>query len=296
MSNPALLNQIVQILDQLPDVPVVALEVNRLLDDPDVSAQDLADVISRDPSLTSKVLKLCNSAEYGFSRKIATISEAVSILGQKELKRIIFVIISHSLLSRPIEGYALEAGALWENALTCAVYAKHIAKSLRPDNTKLADLAFTGALLRDIGKIVLTHYVATHAKQIEAMAVANKLSYAKAEEMVLGMSHTDVGRVVAERFNFPQTLLSAICYHHHPGKMPDGTNKEIRDMVCMVHLADAFTMLSGEGLGVDGLMYPLDEAVFDQLNIGRDTPFFESLYNDLLELRGTINNMNQMVR
>lgn len=292
MADQALINQIIESMDQLPEVPVVALEVNRKLDDPEVTAKELASVITMDPSLTTKVLKLCNSAEYGFSRRIATISEAVSILGHQELKRIIFVIISHSLLSRPIEGYALEKGALWDNAITCGVYARHIAEKLAP---KQAELAFTGALLRDIGKIVLEHYVASHAEAIEAYALTHKMSYAQAEAEVVGISHTEIGKVVAERFNFPDSLLMAICYHHEPSHLPAETPRDIKVMVNIIHLADVFTMLSGDGLGIDGLMYPLDESVFEFLQLKKESGFFDQLYGDLLELKETIKSMNQMV-
>src|SRR5688572_13922341 len=113
MDNQVVLQEIIDNLDSLPEVPVVALRVNRMLDDPDVDAKQLSQVITMDPSLTTKVLRLCNSAEYGFARKIATISEAVSILGYKELKRMLFAIITHGFLNRPVEGYALEKGALW---------------------------------------------------------------------------------------------------------------------------------------------------------------------------------------
>lgn len=283
-----ILDEILANLDRLPEVPYVALQVNQLMDDPEVRAQDLAKVIMMDPSLTSRVLRLCNSAEYGFSRKIGTISEAVSILGSKELKRIIFTIISHGFLNRPVEGYALEKGALWDNALACAVYARYIAKKL---NFNDPELVFVAALLRDIGKIALETYLEGRGSDLQTVARDSRVSFAEAEEQLVGASHTVVGAELASRWNLPDSLILAISYHHQPSQIPPSSKPDDKKLVAIIHLADTFTMMSGCGVGLDGLMYPLDAGVFNILGIGQDGGMLDKLYAEVLMLQDEVKAM-----
>jgi putative nucleotidyltransferase with HDIG domain len=288
MPSQEILDEIFSNLESLPEVPIVALQVHRLLDDPETNAHDLSRVIMMDPGLTSKVLKLCNSAEYGFSRKIGTITEAVSILGYKELKRIIFTIISHGFLNRPVEGYALEKGALWDNALACAAYSRHIANKI---SFKETELAFVAALLRDIGKIAMEGYIQGFGLALESAAREHKYSFVEAEEQVVGVSHTVVGAGLAQRWNLPDALLKTIEFHHKPSDAPADTKPEDMKLICIVHLADIFTMMSGQGVGVDGLMYPLDPIVFKHLGLKPDGPALETLYAELLALGDEITAM-----
>ncbi len=290
MASPEKLQDMMENLEKLSGIPSVALQVNQLLENPDTDAQDLAKIIMLDASLTAQILKICNSAEYGFSRKIGTISEAVSILGYKTLKRVIFTIISHSALNRPVEGYGLEKGALWQNALTCAVYAQHIAENLK---FRDSEMVFVAALLRDIGKIAMESYLSGQAQSIEQEAFQQKCAFNEAEEHVLGLSHTEAGSHLATQWNLPSHLINVILYHHHPSKLPPNTSVEDQQVVAMVHLADCFTMMAGEGVGVDGLMYPLDHAVFQFLNLPPDSQQMEALYADLLDLKGKIQAMSQ---
>ncbi len=288
MASPNILEEILSNLNHLPELPAVALQVYRLMEDPQTSARDLAKVIMIDPGLTTKVLRLCNSAEYGIPRKIATISEAVSILGYKEIKRIVFVIISHSFLNRPVRGYALEKGELWDNALTCASYAQHIARKVHFMD---GELAFIAALLRDVGKVALESYMVGQSELLEDNARKNKISFAEAEENVLGVSHTEVGSQLASRWNLPDSLVTAIAYHHTPSKMPASLSPQDVKLTCIVHLADVFTMMTGKGVGVDGLMYPLDPKVFEVLPLEPDSMELEVLYAELLKLQEKINEI-----
>lgn len=288
MNTERILDDIVASLENMPEVPVAALQVSGMLDDPDTDAQDLAKVIMMDPSLTAQILKICNSAEYGFSRKIATISEAVSILGYAVLKRVIYTIISHGYLNRPVVGYALDKGDLWENAVTCGAYARFIATKVQ---FKDPELAFIGALLRDIGKIALEGYLVGRENDLEEATRSDKSSFAQAEEKVLGVSHTTVGAKLAAHWKLPESLAKVIVYHHEPSALPENTTPDDRKLVSIVHLADCFTMMTGTGVGIDGLMYPLDNTAIEALGIPQNAMTLESWYAELLDLREQIMTM-----
>jgi len=280
------LDEILFGMERLPELPAVALQINRMMDDPQTGAQDLAKIIMLDPYMTSKVLRLCNSATYGFARRIATISEAVSILGYRELKQIVFSIISHSFLDRPIQGYSLEKGALWQNAITCGTYARHIAKKI---NYKDRELVFIGSLLRDVGKVALSNYLIGKEEILNAVVLKEKCSFDEAEEMVVGINHTEIGKELALRWHLPDSLVHTIGFHHHPTRIPDSTPRDIKTLVALVHLADTYTMMTGTGVGIDGLMYPLDAKIFELLPIRIDNGELEVLYSELLSLQDEIN-------
>ena len=251
-----------------------------MLEDPDVDAESLADVIRVDANLTSQVLRLCNSAAYGFSRKITTVKEAVAILGFKTLKSMVYTILAHQTLASEVPGYGLEKGALWENGLTGAVYAKYLAektKAVDPDH------AFTGAILRDIGKLVMGEFVGISYKDIEALARQEQIDFLEAENQVVGFNHTMVGKQVGEKWKLPELLVHVVHYHHHPSRMKAPIPPATQKLVTIVHLADAFTMMGGRGVGDDGLMYCMDyDAIEAQLGLKVDMPFIESTLGALI--------------
>ncbi|MDX2085375.1 MAG: HDOD domain-containing protein [Candidatus Melainabacteria bacterium] len=281
---------IVQKVDQLPELPQAALRVSQMLEDPEVSADELAQIIRLDPNLTGQLLRMCNSAAYGLNRQISTVKEAVAILGLKVLKSLVYAVISHTALDHPMSGYALEKGALWKNAVSCAVYAKHIAEYHRYIDP---EQAFTGAILRDLGKIVLEEYVGANYAEIEAYARKHRVDFMQAEMDILGTNHTLVGMRVAEKWNLPPTLISVIGFHHRPSALPADVPEAERKLVGYVHLADAFSMMLGLGVGSDGLMYSLDTAYFQTMGITMDELYVQNTLARLLDLQETVNRFSE---
>lgn len=282
------LQEIVAKVDKLPELPQVAMRVSHMLEDSDTNAERLAEVIRLDPSFTSQVLRLCNSAAYGFSRKISTVKEAVAILGFKTLKSMVYTIITKVALDRPVPGYSLHEGDLWYNALTCAVYAKHIATKERlPD----PELAFTSGLLRDIGKIVLGEYVGANYAEIERVSVQEQLDFVEAEERVIGFNHALVGTRVAEKWNLPQSLVNVIRHHHQPIKLPPNLPPPEVKLITIIHLADVFSRMIGRGAGNDGLMYSLDVEALEKTGITITDEYMERLLGELVDLNPVIQDL-----
>jgi HD-like signal output (HDOD) protein len=287
MAKPTL-DDIVKRVQSLPQLPAAALRISTLLDHPDTNAEMLAEVIRMDPSLTGQILRLCNSAAYGFARKIATVKEAVAILGFSTLSSMIYTIIAKFSLDRPIVGYGLKAGDLWLNALTCAVYARHIAKRLKVANP---ELPYTAALLRDIGMLVLGEYVGAHYPDIERLTIKDKVDFVQAEWQVLGFNHCMVGERIAEKWNLPPVLIHAIKYHHSPSKAPAALPPDVQKTLAIVHLADIMTRMVGYGSGNDGLMYTLDTAALQKIGIDPTSAYIEQLIGELVDLGPVIRDL-----
>jgi putative nucleotidyltransferase with HDIG domain len=284
----ATLQQIVQQVDRLPQLPQVAMRVSQMLEDTEINAERLSEIIRLDPGFTSQVLRLCNSAAYGFSRRISTVKEAVAILGFSTLRSMVYTIIAKVALDRAVPGYSLDEGDLWYNALTCAVYAKHIGQKERlPD----PELAFTGGLLRDIGKIVLGDFVGANYNEIEQLTSKERIDFLTAEERVIGFNHCIVGTRVAERWNLPPLLVNIIRHHHNPLKLPPGLTPLESKIICVVHLADALCRMIGRGAGSDGLMYCLDVEAVMKAGINLNGDYLERLMGELVDLNPIIKDL-----
>ncbi len=145
------LRSLVEEVNDLPSIPVILQRVIDLTDDPDSTAQDINDVLSQDQSMTAKVLKLANSAYYGFPRRIPTVTDATILLGFQTIRSIVMAASMSDLLSRKLEGCALAQGELWKHSQSSAITARMLSLEARFPG---AELAYMAALLHDIGKVV----------------------------------------------------------------------------------------------------------------------------------------------
>ena len=284
------IDALVSEVNQLPDL-MVSLRINRMLQNPDVSAQALSQVIMLDSSLTVRLLRLCNSPVYGFSRKIATVRDAVTILGFKTLRQMLFTVISQNVYSRSFDGYALGKNELWENAFTCATYAQHLARRFRFSDP---DIAFTASMLRDIGKLVMEKQLSGKQDEINRLLQIGQLSFEQVEEEIIGASHTTLGARLAEKWQLPESLVAAIQYHHTPSRLPSESSEATKKLVSIVHLADVFTMMCGTGTGTDGMCYPLDPKSMVILNIPPEN--LTLIYSELLDQQTIVESALESLR
>lgn len=285
------MNQIVQNLinkvDKLPEISPVAIKAAKMLDDENVSIQELSTLLSIDLALTTHILKICNSAHYGFSRKISSISEAISKIGLKSLKSLIYFTISNGVLNVELDGYSLDKGGLFTNAVTCAVYSRYIAEMSGYED---AETAFIAGLLRDIGKIILHESVKNSYQTILDIVKQESIPFYVAEERVVGADHCTIGAAIATKWNFPQKLIDSIKYHH---SYETARNENCADMhlISIIHIADAITMMLGVGIGADGMMYKLDLNAFEYLKTPQTSTSIEMLISELVELNGEITSL-----
>ncbi len=261
-----------------------AVKVSELLDDFNVSISKISKVIDTDPELTAKILRYCNSAQYGFARKVTNIKDAISIMGFKILKTIIFTIISRSSFSKPLQGYGLTECDLWKNSITCAVYARYIANLVNYDDP---DQAYTAALLRDIGKIPLDELVKDNHRAIMELINRENLSFCDAEKRILKFNHSEISALLTEKWNFPQVLIDAIKYHHCPDKAEEDECEDI-DLVRIVHLSDFLTVTVGQGIGIDGMMYYIEPDILDNLGLRPDKKNLDLIISKVADLNSEI--------
>ncbi len=262
----------------------IVIKVSEMLEDFNASINAISKVINTDQALTATILKHCNSAQYGFARKITTIRDAISIIGFKVLKTIIFTIVSKSSFSGAIEGYGLADGELWKNSISCAFYAKHIAKLVDYEDP---DQAYTAGLVRDIGKLILHKHVKQDLHNIMDLVNNHNLSFDEAEEKIIGHNHCQVGAYIAGKWNFPRALQNAIRYHHSPAEARDNGCEDL-DLVRIIHLSDYLAVAMGQGIGFDGMIYNVDPDSLKNLGFTSNTRTLEKLVSEMVNLNEKI--------
>ncbi len=267
------LQKLIDKIEEVVPLPSVAMRIINYIDDPDAEISQLAKLISMDQALTTEVLKLANSAYYGFPRRVSTISEAVVILGFSTTRSVVWSVILSSTLKKPVLGYALPEGALWRHSVAVAVGSKLILQHANVKGVNMEE-AFVAGLIHDIGKLLLATYVAGAYEEI-VKVIAEGKTFDEAERQVLGYDHAIVGAMAAEKWNLPDIYVDAIKYHHRPQETDNLMAK-------VVHLADYIAYSMGWGSeGLEGLNYTLDENVLEELGIAPEE--IDVLFNETLD-------------
>ncbi len=247
------LNTIKKRVKEMPSVSGNTLKILNLISEEDYSIKDLAGLIQLDISLSTRCLKIVNSASFGLRSTVTSIERAVSYLG----KQAIFALVIESgfdyVFSQPLEGYHAQEGELWDHSLRTAFTSRNIA--IESKNSDMADLAYTAGLLHNIGKVILAEFLTDHSDDIKAKFIdAKSHDFNKLEKEYLEINHTDVGGLMADNWNLPDCLKYVIQYHHEPSKAPE----EHRKLCYLVHLGDHLAMIMGKTEAFDSLSYKAD--------------------------------------
>ena len=246
-------------INHLPPMRAVIHQLLSVVDNPDSSMDDIAQVIQYDPVITAGILKTCNSAYYSTKHPAESVKDAVNMLGTDKVMELALVYSGADTLSGRQEGYGLEEGQMWKYAISSAVLAKEIAVRL---GLKSKNTLFTCALLKDIGKLALHKYVVSARKKIDWLVNENNFSFLEAEKKVFGINHAELGAIIAKMWHFSPKMIKII-HHHH---LSDETM--IRDKeVVVVYLADCICMMLGINVGTDGLAYRFKEKAMESLKI-----------------------------
>jgi HD-like signal output (HDOD) protein len=179
----------------------------------------------------------------------------------KVLEELIVMAWSTKALAKRMEGYGLDTGDLWQHSLGVAFGSKIIASS---KNTGIANDAFSAGMLHDVGKHVLDPYVAERKDLFTAFMANGEESFLSAEKGILGFDHGEMAAELCSRWHVPQNLATAIHYHHYPAKSNGN------QLASIVHMADIIALMSGMGIGVDGMHYSQDPEVMATLGMSSD--------------------------
>ncbi len=234
----ALRRYIERSLQDLPAMPTVVATILEASEQPDTTASDLDRLISSDQAISSKVLRVVNSAYYGLSAKVATTSHAIVILGFQQVRNLVLSMAAMSLVKARVPGLAKIQYAFWRHSFGAAAAALLLSKRQNVEHTD-RDLAHVGALLHDLGKLFLLSSFSEAYRETLQVAVKEQMPLLKAEDRVLGINHAEVGEYITSAWKFPEPLTFVVANHHGPySELPDAA-------LAIVHAANHYTKRAG---------------------------------------------------
>ncbi|MBI5450798.1 MAG: HDOD domain-containing protein [Gammaproteobacteria bacterium] len=230
-------NALITDATRVVSLPSTYLRLTEILNKPSHTAQEIAKLIEQDPGLSVRLLKIANSAAYGLSRKVDSISRAVTLLGNDPLRDLVLSTqVVDSFDGIPNDLVTMQD--FWYHSIACAIGSKYLAQRAKiPD----ADSAFIAGLLHDIGQLVMFNALPEQSRQSLLMSIDDELNleHEQCERQLIGFDHAELGAALAQKWNLPELLQEAIACHHQPEQA-----KNHPRLVAAVHIANILAVLA----------------------------------------------------
>jgi HD-like signal output (HDOD) protein len=238
-------------------LPQVTSQVLRLVDNPNASPRQIGALIERDAGLTSKLLKTANSAYYGAPSKIKTVSQAISVMGLSAVRSVVVGQAYQQMTSVRGASKRFDRLVFWQHSLATATAARMLAKL---KGWRDPEEAFLVGLLHDAGRLVMDRFLANELDQAISLSLTRVISLSDAEREVLGYTHVEVGDLLAEQWNLPESVRIPLRRHH------EDVSFEECPLGCIVHAANVLAHQAGFALGAP-VLYELPFTVRQTLGI-----------------------------
>lgn len=223
---------------ELPVLPATTQRVLGLMSDPDVSIEKIKRLVSTDPGLTAKILKVANSAFYGSYRNIQNLSQAILRLGLNAVRNIVIATSMKNVYKR----FGLGEKLIWEQMIGSALAASIIARHVRlvdPED------AFIGGLLHDIGKVVINNEFPDKFARIMERVYNDQVTFETAEKEVFEFTQREVGAIVVKKWGFPENLEFLIKYFDDQESL--ARDKQLSHLGSIIALSDRMCQKFGMG-------------------------------------------------
>lgn len=242
-------HEFIKLIDEIPQFPESIMRVNRLISDANTKMSEIAMAISSDVSLTTDLLKLVNSVTFALASPCRSIADAVKLVGIRGIKGMLLSVGS----AKNLEGLGgASQKMLWTHAYRVAFYSYNLARNFCASDRDIIDDSYVCGLLHDMGKLVFATAHPDFVENIADICRQRNLSLEIFEKLLAGVNHGEVGALIAEKWNFPDIIISVIRHHHEPDMASPATKK----LTSIVYLAD---MLSHyETHEVDYYQFDLD--------------------------------------
>ncbi len=240
-------------LEGLPTLPPIVQKLNQMIEDERTSLNQVAEIIEKDQVITTKILRLANSAFYGFPRKVSTVNQAIMLLGFNVVKILIMTSSIFEIIHKEDIG-------LWEHSIGVAACAKIIAERIEiPEPQEIA----TAGLLHDLGKVIELVSFKEEYQAIKNL-VSQGINSLEAERRILGMDHSEIGAFLLSQWNLPEKIVEAIFAHHDSEK-----TKKYKKEASILHLANIIIQARGYGQNLlsGNKIYYFDSKTLKWLNL-----------------------------
>ena len=220
---------------ELSSLPEIYLRVSELLENEDSTSAQIGQVVETDPALTSRILKMVNSAYYGFPHKIATISQSISILGRDRLRQILIGSVLGGVFGKT-GNRVISMNDFWYDSVKTAILARYLC--LESASSDQAEALFTAGLLHKIGQLILAQRLPDEYLGVQNAIEMEHIDVIQAEQQILGFSHCDVGAEFIAKWGLPPILSDIARFYLSPNKSND-----FEDEVRIISVASRLTFL-----------------------------------------------------
>ncbi len=217
------------IIKEIPTLPVIYQELFQKMQDPNVSVPQIAEIISQDQALTTKILHLVNSAFYGYNKEIKTISRAVVILGFQAVRSAALAISVFDYFNGE-DSTQIDMTQFWKHSIACGSICKILAAEVRINQQ---EEAFVVGLLHDTGKLIEKRYFSSDFDELVNAAQEQEMTWYDAEKALFQINHSIIGKAIFRAWDFPSSVVDAVQFHHSP----DSSTK-FPQLTALAHLGD----------------------------------------------------------
>lgn len=254
----------VNAISHIATLPEITVKIIELVENPKSTAQDLHKLISNDPALVARILKVVNSAFYGLPGQISNINRAIVLLGLNAVKNIVIAASLAKLFRGGHVSPNFSAKNLWTHSIAVGVMSRMLVTKM---NNTLPDEAFLAGLIHDLGILVELQTMRDPLVEVVERAAREPQRYVEIETSIIGVDHQALGAGLTAKWKFPRSFQYVTGYHHNPMLLaPD-----CRWMACIVHVADHVCTRQKLGYSLTTNGETLDPAVLVELGLQQDT-------------------------
>lgn len=231
------IQDLVKNASDLVSLPEISLRVNEIANDPESTADDMGKVISQDPALVARMLKIANSAFYGLSKEVETINRAIAVLGTKKIRDLV-ISTAASDTFEGIPNNLITMQDFWHHSLYCGLLAQILAKKSKKIKS---ESIFIAGLLHDIGQLLMFNQLPekSHETILLLMEGSEELETYEAERHIFGFDHTQVGAELIKSWHLAPVLEECVEFHHEPEKA-----KNFPAEVALINIANAVAVMA----------------------------------------------------
>lgn len=250
---------VVEMAGEMATLPIIFTRINEAVEDPESSFTEIGQIISGDSSLSARLLKIVNSAFYGFSNKIETITHAITIIGTAQLRDLVLATtVMEKFKGMPSE--TINMKSFWLHSISCGLAARIIA-TYRHDRNP--ERYYVLGVLHDIGRLLMFLNISDQMCEVIETSVNEKIILHEAEKKIIGFNHAEMGGFLMEAWNLPVTFQTAITFSHNPS----GTTPEFFTETAILHVADLISHSMEHGSSGERYVPPLDEEAWEKIGL-----------------------------
>ncbi|MEE9256566.1 MAG: HDOD domain-containing protein [bacterium] len=243
---------------KVPSLPTIFLQINEAVNKPRSTMRDIARIISADQGLSARLLRIVNSAFYGFPSKIDTISRAITIIGTKQLRDLALATTVIQMF-RGMPTKLVNINSFWRHSVACGISSRILASYHSESNI---EHFFVAGLLHDIGRLLIYKEAPSQAKDVLAQSRKKNELLHLVERDVLGFDHAEVGGLLLKAWRLPASLEEAVRFHHRPARAPRFPME-----ASMTHLADLIANALQMGSSGERFVPHLEGEAWNRLGI-----------------------------